>query len=95
MGGTGIILVSSGLIAISLIPRTADIIYIAVGILAGNLNCTDIYHLKNYGTYCTNNFPTLYDKLPALTTVLATYTACSEVQQLSFYQSCSSKRLNY
>jgi len=35
MGGTGIILVSSGLIAISLIPRTAEIIYIAVGILAG------------------------------------------------------------
>jgi hypothetical protein len=35
MGGTGIFLVSSGLIAISLIPRTIEIIYIAVGILAG------------------------------------------------------------
>jgi hypothetical protein len=42
MGGTGILLVSSGLIAISLIPRTAEIIYIAVGILAGNLNHSDI-----------------------------------------------------
>jgi hypothetical protein len=42
MGGTGIILVSFGLIVISLIPRTAEIIYIALGILAGNLNHTDI-----------------------------------------------------
>jgi len=46
MGGTGILLVSSGLIVISLIPRTAEMIYIAVGILAGNLNHTDIYHFK-------------------------------------------------
>jgi len=44
MSVTGILLVSSGLIAISLIPRTAEFIYIAVGIVAGNLNRTDVYN---------------------------------------------------
>jgi hypothetical protein len=43
MSVTGILLVSSGLLSIGLIPSTAEIIYIAVGILAGNLNCTDIH----------------------------------------------------
>jgi hypothetical protein len=46
MGVTGILLVSSGLIAISLLPRTAEIVYIAVGILAGNLNHTDVHNFK-------------------------------------------------
>jgi hypothetical protein len=46
MSVTGILLVSSGLIAISLIPSTAEISYIAMGILAGNLNCTDVHIFK-------------------------------------------------
>jgi hypothetical protein len=46
MAVTGILLVSSGLTAISLIPTTAEITYIAVGILAGNLNHTDEHNFK-------------------------------------------------
>jgi hypothetical protein len=38
MGMAGIILVSSGLLAASLIPSKVDVFYIAVGLLAGNLN---------------------------------------------------------
>jgi hypothetical protein len=64
MGVTGIILVSSGLIAISLIPSTTEIIYISVAMLAGKLNRIDMHHLKNMEvTYCRNNFPIMCDKL--------------------------------
>jgi hypothetical protein len=38
MGVVGIILVSSGLLAASLIPSNVDIIYISVGLLAGKFN---------------------------------------------------------
>jgi hypothetical protein len=38
MGVAGIILVSSGLLAASLIPSNVDVFYIAVGLLAGKLN---------------------------------------------------------
>jgi hypothetical protein len=77
MGVTGIILVSSGLIAISLIQTTAKIIYILVGMLAGKPNCIDIHHLKNMEvTYHTNNFPIHCDKLTA------TYHYTSNIQYL-------------
>lgn len=38
MAIAGVLLVSSGLLVASLIPRSVDIIYIAVGLLAGKLN---------------------------------------------------------
>jgi hypothetical protein len=40
MGVTGILLVSSALIAASLIPTNVNIIYISMGLVAGKLNST-------------------------------------------------------
>jgi hypothetical protein len=40
MGVTGVVLVSSALIAVSLIPTNVNIIYISMGLVAGKLNFT-------------------------------------------------------